>query len=250
MNRSEAVRRELIMKPVPEGWFTMGANWEEADEAEVCEGPERSVWVSAFEIQQGVVEVRHWKRFVEASGYSWSLWSELNEVAAVERHPVVLVSWSDCSEFANWLSDGSHFEYSLPTEAQWEKACRGTDARQVPWPNVDLDELRDRRWGAGTLRDVGEDAEVVSACGCLEMWDHVAEWCKDWYEYEIRDRGTRDPRGPANGTHRSVRGGNVHSKGWPRCSYRTFASPNERQADLGFRLVRTLPVFESRSDLR
>ena len=170
--------------------------------------------------------------------------------------PVVGVSWEDAAAFCRWLSLRTGESYTLPTEAQWEfVACGGAD-RQYPWSLVDgetpdsLDPgplANTRLGGDGFTFTAPVDAFIdgQSAFGPLNMAGNVWEWCLDWYDpdyyranYEswIDPQGTRDPE---HWVFKVVRGG-----GWSddlsqaTCDNRSALSPENREFDIGFRVVR------------
>jgi formylglycine-generating enzyme required for sulfatase activity len=119
-------------------------------------------------------------------------------------HPVTDVSWDQASVYAQWVGG------SLPTEAQWEKAARGTDLRAYPWgdqePTVSL--LNFEGSGIGGTSAVGSYPIGASPYGALDMAGNVWEWVADWYDgsyYSVSP--VENPQGPATGSYRVLRGG-------------------------------------------
>jgi formylglycine-generating enzyme required for sulfatase activity len=237
---------DLQMARVPAGFFLRGENLQDAQEAH--ESPQLKVWVDEYEIQVDPVTVSQWSVFLEDSHYSWpkAEWiAECERTHAMPRilsdAPITFVSWHDCSAFAAWLSANSNRRYSLPTENQWEKACRGCEGGRYPWGNGE------RKWeeefskqsdaeGNFLLRPVGQSKDTISPFGCEDMWSLVQEWCDDWFLLDFAN-----PKSPDNdppGRYKVARGGNAIASGWPRCTARQRMEPDFRSYILGFRLVR------------
>jgi formylglycine-generating enzyme required for sulfatase activity len=168
--------------------------------------------------------------------------------------PVDMVSWDEASAFCHKLAElrqeqASRAEYRLPTEAEWEYACRvGTT---TTWYSVDDEAaLKDSGWyranSGGKPHPVGQ--KTPNAWGLYDMHGNVWEWCQDWrvngyYASSPMD----DPAGAPGGSHRVFRGGswsNVASR--CRASYRCGDEPGDRYHDLGFRLARTVSSSPSR----
>ncbi len=155
-------------------------------------------------------------------------------MAQTETHPVLCVSWNDARAYAQWLSKKTGKRYRLPTEAEWEKAARGTDGRTYPWGD-EPDERRaivgrGMKWAA--TEPVGSLPDGASPYGLLDMAGNVWEWTASWY-------GAYP--GPAtDGTERVLRGGSYASPGlrWARCASRSRSRPSRRQAHIGFRIAR------------
>ena len=157
---------------IPAGEFTMGSQssdtWAESNEQ-----PARVVFVDAFYIDQLEVTNLQFRRFVEAT--DWPLpgeWKTIIEVEDTEFLPVTGVSWEDATAYARWAGK------RLPTEAEWEKAARGSDARRFPWGDeFDADKANNDR----DLLSVGSKPEGASPYGVLDMAGNVAEWVSTPY---------------------------------------------------------------------
>ncbi len=193
------------------------------------------------------VGTREDPRFVVVSGY--------------EDHPVVLVSWYGTKAFAEWLSRKTGYRFRLPTEAEWEYACRSGGRKvKYAWGNGDpyvdgrkaanvADETAKWVFKDWTIWEGYDDGYVYTApmgsfapngLGLYDMSGNVWEWCEDWYDGDYYARSPRrNPKGPAEGKKCVLRGG-----GWfsipsdPRCAQRYVIRPDGQAADRGFRLVR------------
>lgn len=158
-----------------------------------------------------------------------------------ENHPVVQVSWYDAVAFCQWLTQKSGIAFRLPTEAEWEKAARGTDGRIYPWgdepPNPSLLNYDDN---VGGTTPVGSYPDGVSPYGAYDMEGNVWEWVSDWYSDDYYTKSPpRDPTGPPSGETRAYRGGE-YGKDHPygvRCADRYSFYPHGRYTGVGFRVA-------------
>jgi formylglycine-generating enzyme required for sulfatase activity len=186
-----------------------------------------------------------------------------------EDHPVVNVNWNDTAEFCAWLSKKEGVPYRLPTEAEWEYACRaGSDSyfgqgddpkdlepyanlTDVSW-NKKLPKWGTEGWPIGSWNDRYPFTAPVgmfrpNAFGLYDMHGNVGEWCADWYDPKAYRSGDRvDPRGPATGTTRVRRGSSwLDPPAWSGASARWHAPdalfltmPDFRCMNYGFRVVK------------
>ena len=175
------------------------------------------------------------------------------------EHPVVNVSWNDAQALARWLSQAEGRRYRLPTEAEWEYACRAGEPDPHPAPaslrgtaNV-FDRDAAVHWpqwerqafpfhdGFAFTAPVG--ALAPNAFGVYDMLGNVWEWAGDWYgEDYYAHAPDRDPQGPVDGEIKVRRGGSWHT--WPlyaRCTYRNWNTPTTRYTLVGIRLVMEAP---------
>ena len=164
----------------------------------------------------------------------------------VPNLPVVGVSWFEAEAFCIWLNRKTGKMYRLPTEAEWEKAARGTNNTIWSWGNTwngDLCNNADKETAEKLNRTsaVGMYSNGGSSYGTLDMIGNVWEWCSDWYdegEYKKRiDTNVRDPQGPQRGVMRVLRGGSFnYIRRLTRCAYRLRDYPDDFPYDIGFRV--------------
>jgi formylglycine-generating enzyme required for sulfatase activity len=169
-----------------------------------------------------------------------------------ESLPVQTVSWTDAMEFCRKLTERERaagrlpegFSFSLPTEAQWEFACRaGTTGDYAG----DLDAMA---WYGGAhpapatllpTHPVGQ--KLPNAWGLFDMAGNVAEWCLDWYAENYSGGNVTDPTGPASGTYRVIRGGAMmDAPSYCRSASRLQDVPREHYLTLGFRIALTFTL--------
>ncbi|MHB8955818.1 MAG: formylglycine-generating enzyme family protein [Pirellulaceae bacterium] len=269
---------KLEMALMPAGSFIMGDNTGLDDEQ-----PAHTVTLSKpFYLGQYEVTVEQFGRFVEATGYATDAekgtgfqgafgWNrdtmafQMNEeyswrntgFAQLGTHPVVNVSWNDAMEFCKWLSGKEGKTYRLPTEAEWEYACRaGTTTSYFHGNDSEGTEkvgnVADAAFGAqfpelkseikasdGYAYTSPAGSFLPNPFALYDMHGNVWEWCADWFDVEYyANSPTYDPRGPATGEERVYRGG-----GWFNCA-RGFRSasrsgdlPENRHLTLGFRVA-------------
>jgi formylglycine-generating enzyme required for sulfatase activity len=209
---------------VPAGTFLMGSNPDHVQQAtEWCNCGKRrfeaelymrDVQISAFYIDKYEVTNRQFQAFANATGYQTDA-EKKNEArtwrteftAGKEGHPAVWMSWNDANAYCKWAGK------RLPTEAEWEKAARGTDARLWPWGNNwDNKRLNMSDGGRKTTTQVGSFADGASPYGALDMAGNVWEWVNDWYGFGYYQSGENtDPQGPEGGEDRVLRGGGYNN---------------------------------------
>ena len=157
-------------------------------------------------------------------------------------NPVERVSWNDCQEFIaklNAKTDTKAGKYTLPTEAQWEYACRAGSENKFCFGG-DKPGLLTYGWhvknSESVAHPVGE--KKPNAWGFYDMHGNVAEWCQDWHQPDYYEKSpTEDPVGPAAGKVRVVRGGFWGASAWrSRSAYRDHNSPGRYGRHLGLRL--------------
>ena len=224
------------------GTFSMGSPLTE-EGREDDEGPQHAVtitqgvYLGKYEITQG-----QWEGVMGTTP-----WAGMDYVQSNPNHPAVYISWEDVQAFIRKLNQAEGREvYRLPTEAEWEYACRaGTSAR---WSFGDDESLlgdyawyKDNAWGAGLHYAQPVGTRLPNPWGLYDMYGNVYEWCQDWYgdEYYRISPGI-DPLGPADGSYRVLRGGSVwHTAQHVRSADRRGTStPGYNSDKLGARLLK------------
>ena len=154
------------------------------------------------------------------------------------RLPVTGVTWFDCQEFVKKLNGKTNGGYRLPTEAEWEYACRaGTTTKYSVGDKITPKDANYRDSKIGEPVAVG--SYKPNAFGLYDMHGNVWEWCEDWYA-DYQAGAVTDPKGPATGERRVLRGGSFNFYVWnTRSSFRFNLSPTSRYLFYGFRLART-----------
>ena len=200
---------EMEMVYVPEGEFTMGSPDGEGDSDE---HPQHTVSLGAFWIDRYEVTNDQFRQCVEAGACVPPTTCDSGEPTYGEAekrdHPVVCVNWHDAEAYCRWTGA------RLPTEAEWEKAARGTDGRRYPWGDEwDVGRCNTAEGGKGGTMPVGSHSPTGdSPYGCADMAGNVWEWVADWYDGDYYSRSPdSNPPGPNLGDYRVVRGGSWFS---------------------------------------
>lgn len=223
---------------IPEGSFMMGSPESEA-RRETDEGPQHQVTISKS-FYMGQSEVTQ-KEYEEIMGNNPSNFKGNNL-------PVEIVSWNDAKEFCRKLSLKDGKTYRLPTEAEWEYACRADTNLAFHFGNrLDASKANfdgNKPYGiASTGVNLQKTAEVGSfkanAWGLNDMHGNVSEWCEDYYVSDYYENSEKiDPQGPSSGTFRVCRGGGwSYDAGDIRSAYRSAYKPTEAYYDIGFRVI-------------
>jgi formylglycine-generating enzyme len=228
---------------IPAGPFTMGSN-----DGLPAERPEHSVTLDAYFIDRYEVSLQLYGTFLqEAQHDAPSTWDDEAYMTVGDR-PAVGMAWADAAAYCSWAGK------RLPTEAEWEKAARGTDGRRYPWghmqPFVDIANYNRGVWvsEAITLASVAGGVEGMSVrhglkdggrspYGLHHMAGNAAEWVADWYDREYYSKSPeKNPTGPDKGDKKVLRGGS-----WAdlpiglRVSARMSAEPDFQDRTIGFR---------------
>jgi formylglycine-generating enzyme required for sulfatase activity len=226
---------ERSMVLVPAGEFLMGSWTGDPDEQ-----PMRRVYVDAFLMDKNQMTVGEYAKFLEATSHSipsdWNIMSR----AMHKNRPVVNVDWADAAAYCKWAGKRQ------PTEAEWEKAARGTDGRTYPWGDEPPTKFRGNMmkevWNNHMgLTPVGMFEDGKSPYGINDMAGNVWEWVSDWYAPDYYKTGSlQNPTGPPTGEYKVVRGGSWGSgpKGL-RSSERETHLPSFQGFGTGFRCAKT-----------
>jgi formylglycine-generating enzyme required for sulfatase activity len=254
----------------PAGRFVMGTDdtraydalcLEEMPNPRMCshkvtnEKPAREVFISAFQLDRVEVTVRAWRSCVQAGACSPQPLEQPDARFLEPELPITAVTWQEATQYCHWRGG------RLPTEAEWERAARGRDGRTWPWGNLPrptasnhgrvmaLNELSpspypvfqpDPSDGFAFLAPVGSYPQGASPEGVLDLAGNAAEWTADVYQEEPPQLSSSvNPRGPAAGGYRVIRGGSWRE---PRILQRTTnrdaVPPDTRSPEIGFRCAR------------
>ncbi len=232
---------EVALRWCPPGTFMMGSSKSEEGRDDVETQHQvtltKGFWMGETEVTQGL-----WKKIMTQGLWEKIMGKTPSSFKSGDNYPVESVSWEDCQDFLRKLNAKAPvagFKWALPTEAQWEYACRaGTTG-----PYGGTVRLDDMGWFAsnsgGTTHPVA--SKMANAWGLHDMHGNVWEWCQDWYGTYSGGAQT-DPSGPSTGSGRVIRGGSWCDDARDcRPADRGWCCPVDRDDNLGFR-VALLPV--------
>jgi formylglycine-generating enzyme required for sulfatase activity len=222
---------QVTMKlvPIPAGKFMMGSPKTEAGR-QGGEGPQREVTITK-PFYMGATEVTQ-------AQYEAVLGENPSHFKG-PQNPVEMMSWEDAGEFCRKLSDKTGKNVRLPTEAEWEYACRAGTKTRFAFGDNDAD-LGDYAWFSGNsdgkTHPVG--GKKPNAWGLYDMHGNVWEWCSDYHGESYVNTKNVDPQGPASGSNRVLRGGGLDcSPLICRSAFRIGIVPGSRNFNYGFRVV-------------
>ena len=223
------------------GTFQMGSPASEEGRWD-DEGPVHEVEISAgFWLGKYEVTQEQWESVMGTSP-----WSGQDFVESSPSHPAVYISWNDVQEFIGRLNaEGGEALYRLPSEAEWEYACRAGSATRWSFGD-DESQLTRYAWYSYNAWEAGEGyAHAVgqkkpNAWGLYDMHGNVREWVQDWWDRDYYNSSPRvDPLGPSSGSGRFVRGGGFSNSAQDvRAAKRGYISPGLRSVGIGVRLLR------------
>ena len=233
----------MKMLPIPAGTFMMGSPTTEVNRGDDEKQHEVTIGRSFF-LGETEVTQSQWITIMETKP-----WRGKSYVREGDNYPATYVSWTESVEFCERLSRKEGKTYSLPTEAQWEYACRGGDKRTIYSFGDNALGLKDYAWFWGNAKVRGEEyAHLVkqkrpNSFGMYDIHGNVGEWCSDWHDPKYYESSpSRDPIGPSTGSVRVLRGG-----GWGydesvcRSANRYSGTPGNRDYDHGFRVALVPP---------
>jgi len=235
---------------IPGGTFLMGAQDKNENdrnhdaEAYGDESPVRKITLRSYRIGKYPVTVQEFAVFIEKAGYAeekyWKAggfgkfsepedWTRQREYP---NRPVVGLSWYEATAYCSWAGG------RLPTEAEWERAARGTEGGKYPWGKDPPDASRTNYSETGLAHPtpVGLFPKGNTSEGLSDLSGNVYEWCQDWFGDYDPESGD-NPTGPKEGTTKVVRGGCWYNDArLVRASYRDYLGPEDRSNNVGFRV--------------
>ncbi len=249
---------DIAWVAVPAGPFLMGSDKARDPEAWDAEMPQFTCELirEPYRISRYPVTVAQFKAFIDAGGYKipgyWTAdgrhWLKASKtrgpenyggVFEIPNHPRVGVSWYEAMAFCAWLSETTGQSISLPTEAQWERASRGSHGWIYPWGNE-----FDHRYcnivenQIGTSSAVGVFARGDSHCGASDMAGNVLEWCRTKWLSDYKAYDSKADDSPEGDSPRVLRGGSFNDfRRDVRCAFRTVVRPLSRDDYIGFRVA-------------
>ena len=223
----EGIRLEMVL--IPAGKFKMGSpaseNGRDNNETQHEVTLTKPFYIGKYEVTQ-----EQWEGVMG---------NNLSRIKGTKL-PVTDVSWEDCQEFIKKLNAKKEGGYRLPTEAEWEYACRAGTTTEYSFGWFNRAEANFQTGVAGSIKSVG--SYKANGFGLYDMHGNVWEWCEDWYANYPAGAVT-DPKGPATGERRVLRGGSFFSIGWyTRSSVRNVVTPTFADYSFGFRLASTADV--------
>ena len=222
-------RKRMIR--IAAGAFTMGGRDEDSPNNE---RPAHAVQMPTYYIAPFAVTNQDYREFVNCTGYKAPIhWQRGTYPTGMARHPVVNTSWHDARTYAEWVGA------RLPTEAEWERAARGSDERPYPWGSRFAEGERcNCNNFIGMTTPVDEFPDGRSPYGVWDMVGNAYEWCADYYDEDYyKYSPSTNPKGPEGGQERVVRGGSfAETRAAVRCTHRIGCSETVTKETHGFRL--------------
>lgn len=224
----EKRKLEIEMVLIPAGRFIMGSP--DFEEGRSDDESQHEVIISKpFYMGKYTVTQEEWQSVMG---------NNPSRKARGSKLPVTDLSWRDCWQFIKKLNSNTDGGYRLPSEAEWEYACRAGKKTAFSFGNYYT--MNDANFESKNLEVVGQYSP--NAFGLHDMHGNVWEWCEDWYKEDYPEGTVTDPKGPSNGVFRVLRGGSFEDfASKARCSSRFYSSPSlPNGSTFGFRLARTI----------
>jgi formylglycine-generating enzyme required for sulfatase activity len=221
-----------------------------------------------FDMSSTEVTVAQFREFIESSGYRTDIersgrgygrsesrwqrdprfhWANLGTLILEDSWPVVNISYYDAQTFCRWLSEREGSRYRLPSEAEWEFACRAGSALSWSSGTGDASLTEYAVHGPGTPSMLSVGTLLPNAFGLFDTSGNVWEWCRDWFAADYYSRSPdANPPGPRQGERRVVRGGSfANLASYQRCAARQGELPDRGRQSIGFRVVREIAIGDS-----
>ena len=254
--RIVGLARPSPMVTIPAGSFLLGSKridgdpygqWTQFDDTEI---PQHQVWLDTYEIDREEVSLGEYLSYLQRKNLYPShklqhlIWHVITvhfvSDQTLTRWPALYVTWAEANGFCR------EKRARLPTEAEWEKAARGSEGTLYPWGEADPTSTlamfgQHHVHEIPILAAVDSHDEGKSPYGLHHMAGNVAEWVQDWFGFDYYAyMPERNPPGPTAGRYKSVRGGSWKSKQvMLRSATRGGAAPDQRSATIGFRCARS-----------
>lgn len=241
----ETLQKDMVV--VPKGKFTMGCSyWTDISCAFFPDEKKHVVYLKEFTIDKYEVTFERYLKCVEAGACTPPAPGGACNYGRpnIANKPVNCASWYQAKAFCEW--EGKR----LPSEAEWEKAARGTDKRMFPWGNnkptceyavMDKENAGNLGCGTGDVFEVGSKPKGASPYGAMDMAGNLWEWTNDWYGVEYYNESpAENPTGPAEGEYKTTRGGDFFSrtKYELRTTVRFPHEPSDYSIAIGFRCAK------------
>ncbi len=246
---------------IPSGTFLMGSPSAEKGRGD-DEGPQHEVAVGEFFLGKYEVTVSEFRAFVVDKRYQTDAEKGAGALVSIngewgwirnanwknpgfsqsDEHPVTCVSWNDASAYCEWLSEKTGENYRLPTEAEWEYACRAGSTTRFWWGDSDASTYSRANSNADDGYETTSPVGVFGGnpFGLCDMSGNVLEWCVDWYKKDVYKESREDnPQGAQSGVKRVLRGGSwARGPADLRSATRAAFEPDTARSFVGFRVAR------------
>jgi formylglycine-generating enzyme required for sulfatase activity len=222
---------------IPAGEFQMGDNFNEGDSDEK---PVHPVYLTNYSISKYEISVSQYDAYCLDTGRQ-TLSNEFYLQSWQKDQPAFYISWMEANAFCQWMSQKTGENIHLPTEAQWERAARGTIQNRYPWGNSSPDCSFVNFAGCNRgIQFVFNFPAGATATGIYQMAGNVWEWCQDYYDPLYYSQSPyQNPQGASSNQYRVLRGGSILSPaGELRSANRFYMNPGQDNLDTGFRIVK------------